>query len=70
MLLEPRSSDRGYFQPEALKRIFAEHRNKFRDHGNKIWRLMNLEVWQRVMVDGEPAESVAAQLNSQAPVRV
>jgi asparagine synthase (glutamine-hydrolysing) len=64
MLLEPRSTERGLFQIDVLKRIFSEHRNKARDHGNRIWRLVNLEVWQRVAIDGEPAESVAAQLSS------
>ncbi len=66
MLLEPRSTERGLFRPEAVKQIFAEHRTKVRDHGNRIWRLINLEIWQRVMIDGEPAESVGAQLCGQS----
>ena len=70
MLLETRSLERGFFRAEALKRIFAEHRSKFRDHGNRIWRLINLEIWQRVAIDGEPAEAVAQQLGSRAVVQV
>ena len=66
MLLEPRTLERGLFREDALKQIFAEHRGKVRDHGNKIWRLINLEVWQRVAIDGEPAEGVGAELTSQA----
>jgi len=62
MLLESRSTDRGLFRPEAMKSIFSEHRAKVRDHGNRIWRLVNLEVWFRVMIDGESAESVGEQL--------
>jgi asparagine synthase (glutamine-hydrolysing) len=57
MLLEPRSLERGLFRPEALKQIFAEHRAKLRDHGNRIWRLLNLETWFRVMIDGEASET-------------
>lgn len=60
MLLEPRSIERGLFQPEAVQRLFAEHRAKSRDHGNRIWRLLNLETWMRVVIDQEPAEKVAA----------
>jgi len=56
MLLEPRSVDRGLFKPEAVKRLFDEHRAGHRDHGNRIWRLLNLEVWHRVMIEGEGAE--------------
>ena len=69
VLLEPRTLERGLFREETLKQIFTEHRSKVHDHGNKIWRLINLEVWQRVAIDGEPAEAVGAQLTSQAAVR-
>ena len=53
LLSEPRSHARGLFRPEAIQRIFAEHRAGYRDHGNRIWRLLNLELWQRVFLDGE-----------------
>ena len=57
MLLEPRSLDRGLFKPEVVKRLFDEHRAGHRDHGNRIWRLLNLEVWHRELIDKEePAE--------------
>jgi asparagine synthase (glutamine-hydrolysing) len=59
MLLEPRSTERGLFQSDGVKRMFAEHRAKSRDHGNRIWRLLNLETWFRVMIDGEPVEITA-----------
>jgi asparagine synthase (glutamine-hydrolysing) len=53
MLLEPRSRERGLFRPDAIKRLFVEHRSKARDHANRIWRLLNLETWFRVMIDGD-----------------
>jgi len=53
MLLEPRSQARELFQPEAVKKIFVEHRTRRRDHADRIWRLLNLEIWQRVFIDGE-----------------
>jgi asparagine synthase (glutamine-hydrolysing) len=68
MLLEPRSTERGLFRREIVKRIFAEHRAKARDHGNRIWRLINLEIWQRIMIDGEPVEAAAAHPSSSKPV--
>jgi len=45
-------SARGLFQPEQVQRLFREHRGGHRDHGNRIWRLLNLEIWQRVFLDG------------------
>ena len=53
MLLEPRTIARGWFRQEAVQRLFAEHRARHRDHGNRIWRLLNLETWMRVFLDGE-----------------
>jgi len=53
LLTEPRSSARGLFRADAISRIFAEHRAGHRDHGNRIWRLLNLELWQRVCLEGD-----------------
>src|SRR3984885_3132627 len=55
LLLEPRSLRRGLFRGEVLERVFAEHRVGSHDHGNRIWRLLNLELWLRVCVEGESA---------------
>ncbi len=53
MLLEPRTTARGLFRREVIQRLFAQHRARRRDHGNRIWRLLNLETWMRVFLDGE-----------------
>src|SRR3989441_4821165 len=53
MLLGPRTTARGLFRREVIQRLFAEHRAQHRDHGNRIWRLLNLETWMRVFLDGE-----------------
>jgi len=58
MLLAPRSMERGLFRQEAVKRIFAEHRSRVRDHSNRIWRLLNLEIWQRVFLEGMATEQL------------
>lgn len=57
-LLELRTTRRGLFRDEAVRRCFEEHRSGFRDHGAHIWRLLNLEVWQRVFIDGEAPSNV------------
>jgi asparagine synthase (glutamine-hydrolysing) len=51
-LLEPRSLDRGYFRREAIETLFNEHRSKHRDNYDRIWRLLNLELWHRVCLEG------------------
>ncbi len=51
LLLEPRSLGRGLFRAESLRSLFTEHRRRFRDHSDRIWRLLNLELWCRVFLD-------------------
>jgi asparagine synthase (glutamine-hydrolysing) len=58
LLLEPRS-ERGLFRPDVLRRIFLQHRANRVDHSDRIWRLLNLELWHRVFVDADPAYLVA-----------
>jgi asparagine synthase (glutamine-hydrolysing) len=63
LLLEPRSLDRRLFEPAAVKRLFHEHRAGRRDHADRIWRLLNLELWQRVCIEKDKhktATTVAA----------
>lgn len=61
ILLSPRTLERGFFRPAAVKRMFAEHRANRRDHGNRIWRLLNLETWLRVCIDRDTAVLAAAK---------
>ncbi len=58
LIMEPRTLERGLFRIEALERLFAEHTAGHRDHGNRIWRLLNLELWFRVCVEGEPIADI------------
>jgi asparagine synthase (glutamine-hydrolysing) len=60
MLLEPRSLQRGYFRREALERLFDEHRANHRDNYDRIWRLLNLELWHRVCLEGQAHEEAGA----------
>jgi len=53
MLLAQRTVERGLMQRSAVEKLFKEHRAGRRDNGVRIWRLLNLETWQRVFVDGE-----------------
>ncbi len=53
MLLEPRSMDRELFKRDAIERLFREHRAHHRDNYDRIWRLLNLELWQRVCLEGD-----------------
>ena len=59
LLTSRRALDRGMFLPEAVRRLFFEHRSGRRDHGDRIWRLLNLELWMRTCIEGDPSGDVA-----------
>jgi len=52
-LLGARALERGLFQPAFLRRLTEEHRTGARNHGDRLWLLINLEIWQRIFLDGE-----------------
>jgi len=64
LLLEPRTLQRRLFRQEILQRLFAEHRSGARDHGSRIWRLLNLELWLRVCVDADSGAGFVAQTSA------
>jgi len=57
-----RSLERGLFRPDAVRKLFAEHRAGLRDNSNRIWRLLNLELWMRIFIDRDPSLLGAAGL--------
>jgi asparagine synthase (glutamine-hydrolysing) len=47
LLLEPRTIQRGYFQPQAVRQLLDEHFRGRRDHSAEIWLLLVFELWHR-----------------------
>lgn len=60
----PRALDRGLFKSDAVKTLFAEHRRGLRDNSNRIWRLLNLELWQRIYADRDAATMNPSELSA------
>jgi len=58
-LLEARSTERGLFKRDAVEKLFEEHRAGYRDHYDRIGRLLNLELWHRVCLEQEEYKPVA-----------
>jgi asparagine synthase (glutamine-hydrolysing) len=55
LVLSPRALERGLLDPAAIRGIVARHQAG-EDHSERLWSLVNLEIWHRVVVDGEPAD--------------
>jgi asparagine synthase (glutamine-hydrolysing) len=47
VLLEPRTLQRGYFRPEAVRSLIEEHVRGRRNRSGMLWRMLVLELWHR-----------------------
>jgi asparagine synthase (glutamine-hydrolysing) len=59
-LLGSRARARGLFEPAVVQRLVAEHEAGVANHADRLWLLLNLELWQRIFLDGEEPASVSA----------
>jgi asparagine synthase (glutamine-hydrolysing) len=66
VLLSDQCSDRGLFRPSAIRNLLDEHDERLADHHKPLWRLLILELWHRIFVDGEPWETSACLGNEVA----
>ncbi|PYP78191.1 MAG: asparagine synthase (glutamine-hydrolyzing) [Gemmatimonadetes bacterium] len=57
LVLSPRALERRLFDPESIRALVRRHQAG-EDHAERLWSLVNLEIWHRVVVEGEPAESL------------
>jgi asparagine synthase (glutamine-hydrolysing) len=55
LLLDGRLAQRGYFQPEAVRRMLEEHWRGTREWQNQLWSLLMLESWHRMFIDERPS---------------
>jgi asparagine synthase (glutamine-hydrolysing) len=51
-VLSERSLARGIFSPDFVRGIVSRHRSG-EDHSERLWALVNFEMWQRQFFDGE-----------------
>jgi asparagine synthase (glutamine-hydrolysing) len=52
-VLSDRALGRGIFAPDFVKRLVARHQTGGEDHAERLWALVNFEIWQRQFFDGE-----------------
>jgi asparagine synthase (glutamine-hydrolysing) len=55
VLLDPRAMTRGYFQPPEVERMIREHQEGVVDHANRLWVLVQLELWHREVLEAPTA---------------
>jgi asparagine synthase (glutamine-hydrolysing) len=64
VLLEPRTLQRGYFKPEAVRQLLDEHFRQRRNHSGRIWRLLAFELWHRNYLEAIPRPETGIPLEA------
>jgi asparagine synthase (glutamine-hydrolysing) len=54
LILSDRSLQRGYFNPDYLRKVINNHLSNQYDNRFFIWSLMGFEWWNRLFIDGDP----------------
>jgi asparagine synthase (glutamine-hydrolysing) len=58
ILLDRRSRERGIVDPRGVERLLASHAAGATDGGDRIWSLLNLELWYRTFIDKEGIQTL------------
>jgi len=55
-VLSDRALNRGIFSPDFVRGLVARHQTGGENHSERLWALVNFEIWQRQFFDGESAQ--------------
>jgi asparagine synthase (glutamine-hydrolysing) len=66
-VLGDRAQARRYFDAAALRRLAAEHRAGWDAHGDRLWLLVNLEIWHRIFCEGERPADIMRDVSPKHP---
>jgi len=68
-VLSERALGRGVFNPSYVRELAARHAAG-ENHAERLWMLVNFEIWQRRFIDGEASGAGARQFKSFSSVGV
>ena len=57
-VLSERTRARGLFDPAVVRTLVEQHQRSEANHSERLWSLVNFEMWQRIYLDGEEPESL------------
>ena len=67
VLLDRRSRERGIVNPTAVEQLIAAHAAGRVQGGDRLWSLLNLELWFRTFIDGDGVQTLAAPARATSP---
>lgn len=61
LLLDPKTLQRGYFEPSAVRFLLDEHFSGRRNEPDRIWRVLILELWHRNFLEASLKDIAAGK---------
>lgn len=61
-LRECRLVGAGFLRKPAIERMLADHLSGTTDHGNRLWLLLNAEIWYRVHIEAESVDGLVDEI--------
>jgi asparagine synthase (glutamine-hydrolysing) len=58
VLLDRRARERGIVEPHAVDALLSAHARGLTDGGDRLWSLLNLELWHRTFIDGQGVQTL------------
>jgi asparagine synthase (glutamine-hydrolysing) len=58
VLLDRRSRERGVVDPQGVDRLLRDHAAGRAEGGDRLWALINLELWYRTFIDGDGVQTL------------
>jgi asparagine synthase (glutamine-hydrolysing) len=59
-VLSDRAMARGIFNGDTVRQLVERHQSGAENHEERLWALVNFEIWQRQFFDGEAEASSEA----------
>lgn len=63
-LTHPVLVEAGLIDAEAVKKLLEAHLAQKADHGNRLWLLLNAEIWYRMLIEGQSRDSIAGAVDA------
>ena len=67
VLLDRRARERGIVNPHTVEQLIAAHAAGRTQGGDRLWSLLNLELWFRTFVDGDGVQTLGAPSRTTSP---
>jgi asparagine synthase (glutamine-hydrolysing) len=61
-VLSERARSRGIFNADLVRRLVTRHQSGEENHDERLWALVNFEIWQRQFFDGEWQHDISPSL--------